>query len=938
MLMRFFRPKWQHRDAGVRLEAVRALPIGDRVLSEVVLNDADAQVRRQAVRQLNDISLLEQLLSSDGDNEIRALALKRLGGWLAGYEADSPALEQRIRLIDKCAQPAVAEYLLRHGDDVALRQRALERVERQALLGDIALEDASGELRVAALERINQGSTLERVAKQARGKDKRIARIARERLDAMRLAEERPRRLLEICDQIAALADAGGLDITGYRRLLNEWQTLLGGDTDTETARRFEAGCAAFDKAHEAYRMAVEFSARQRELCERAEQLLVELSADALDLGGIETAIAMLEDGWRQVEQEPGEVSDALAVRFREAARQLRARLGQRIEEQVERERLHQLLADLEQLAGDEEGLSEGGLHSIERHWQEATRGGRKNSHTAAAHDRYHGLMEKARQRLLSRRAEQQALHEELNRCLDDLQSALEQGKLQQAISAHDKARVRLERLALLGENNQRQQKRLQQLAGRMRELRDWRRFGTNCARDELLAQAQSLLSVEQDPLRLLESIRKLREDWRELDRKDGVAPQALWEDFDQALAAAHEPVKAHFDRQSEIHEAHRREREAFLDALQQFYEAIDWESPDWGAIDKRARQAQNHWTRMGGVDAAGWKPLNQRFRGLFKLLDERLEKERARDIKRREGLIALVERLQNEHDLKQALAQVKEAQASWKPSVSVQRKIEQALWQRFNEACQRVYARRNEQAQQRRSEENALFGQRQALCARLAELLNQPSALEVEGEVEALVQQWQALDKGRGKAFAQVEKQFDGSVRDYRRACADELKRQQAVQLELMAEKGRLCDEVGTRTQQGEPQSDEIAARWQAMPPLDDSALEQRMQQRFTASAVGVDAQVLVENTAQRGEWLLTLEWLSGVDSPAELADARMALQVARLQEEMKKSSADTERSAEIAQLLKACVTTGPIAADKVESFHQRMQVIVKAVAGREV
>ena len=91
----------------------------------------------------------------------------------------------------------------------------MQRVEREALLGDIALNDKDAGLRVAAIERITQKSTLERVAKNARTKDKRVSGVAREKLEKLAAEADRPARLQQrarnVCITLAALAQSKDL-------------------------------------------------------------------------------------------------------------------------------------------------------------------------------------------------------------------------------------------------------------------------------------------------------------------------------------------------------------------------------------------------------------------------------------------------------------------------------------------------------------------------------------------------------------------------------------------------------------------------------------------------------------------------------------------------------------------------------------------------------
>jgi len=66
------RPEWQHPDAAVRAEAVLRLPASDHELVlALAREDADARVRRAAVKRLGEVAVLAEIAASDADPGVR---------------------------------------------------------------------------------------------------------------------------------------------------------------------------------------------------------------------------------------------------------------------------------------------------------------------------------------------------------------------------------------------------------------------------------------------------------------------------------------------------------------------------------------------------------------------------------------------------------------------------------------------------------------------------------------------------------------------------------------------------------------------------------------------------------------------------------------------------------------------------------------------------
>src|SRR4051812_40572504 len=96
-----FKPKWKHSNPDVRAEAVRAL--GDDqsdVLATVARSDADARVRRIAVKRIVDADVLTDVASKDPDESLRKAAIEKAEEVLvsAAVAGDDRALESLTKL------------------------------------------------------------------------------------------------------------------------------------------------------------------------------------------------------------------------------------------------------------------------------------------------------------------------------------------------------------------------------------------------------------------------------------------------------------------------------------------------------------------------------------------------------------------------------------------------------------------------------------------------------------------------------------------------------------------------------------------------------------------------------------------------------------------------------------------------------------------------
>ncbi|HET7746021.1 MAG TPA: hypothetical protein VFM29_01890, partial [Vicinamibacteria bacterium] len=78
---RFRQPEWKHADPAVRVAAIRRLgPADHEVLLGIVKTEADASMRRVAVRKLSDPVVLAEVARGDQDEGVRETAAEILAG------------------------------------------------------------------------------------------------------------------------------------------------------------------------------------------------------------------------------------------------------------------------------------------------------------------------------------------------------------------------------------------------------------------------------------------------------------------------------------------------------------------------------------------------------------------------------------------------------------------------------------------------------------------------------------------------------------------------------------------------------------------------------------------------------------------------------------------------------------------------------------------
>jgi exonuclease SbcC len=934
ILSRFLKPKWQTTDPEARNPASPAL------------ESPDPALRHTALERLKDLDQLQTLAREDTDAGVRAAALERYQFLLAGKAPDGPSLPDRLaRLLE--ADPGLIDFLLRHAVEPELRLAALERTNAEATLVEIAVQDPQMDVRLAALGRVSEPESLDQIARQSRNRDKRIYRQARERLDALVAEKVRANHIERLCAEMENLRWDGesGLNAGRFPKLEQEWR-------DQELAAPMELR-ERYTEARARFLAERQASASRRtqrlELIASLDTLLERLrqageSSHELD-ASVQYATHEAPAAWAYF----GPVQDSEGRRLEQHFQQLveaiqeQQRLLHR--NQVRALHLREALRQADKLLQQVSEVHDTDLKQLQQHWESLERPESRPLATQLQ-GQFDGMLDKLRARIQRQVQERGQEWQELQELTTQLEAAIDNGQSQQAMTLHEQARQRLKRnIGLSRAQMSRIDERLQNCAGRIGELRDWRRWGAHQAREQLCTTAESLIGLELDPTEIAQRIQQARDAWKVLDHREGAASKGLWKRFNDACERAYIPCQAYFEAQSRERQQSLEKKIALCEQLEQFEAATDWLRVDWREADRLHRRAQEQWYKLGPVNRADRKSLDRRFQQILQRLDTRLGAERERERERRQQLIQQVQALVDSTDLRAAIETAKRAQAEWHPTVQAAPRQEQALWKAFRAACDAVFARRQAEQQAVDGERQGNLASKLALCAELEALIRIDDAqlAQARGRLQAIQQSWEAIGPAPKTEQRTLDQRFENVLRQFGQR-EQTMRRNRAQQTARhLRERARQCAQVEALLAGAPVDADVLAPfqqTWAALPAL-PAALLEPMQRRFAAACQALvgpgesarELQTTLEaNLERKKTWCICMEIVAGVESPPAFASLRMEYQVARLSASLAGAASKSNVLYDPQQLQEQWRLTGALPADQEVELDDRFMNAVRA------
>ncbi len=730
MLSKLFsrKPRLDADNPAVRLAALAALDDDEQAtFARVFKEDADQEVRLGALARL---TRPETILEALGESDVTEQALARL---LAIIDDETPEAVRR--------DPAVlrAALVCAETPDDAIRVASL-------IVGDVARAEALAEnpranVRQAVTEATWDLRALVELEKSARGHDKSMHRIARDRLATLRAASTRRDEEDTLTEHLLATAVALANDDPHYdaRRdaIERDWARHLEAVQATDGVlsrsgivardvnaihRRFparrpvpkvpEAPVADFDGLLVATQALSESIAGA-----------IATGADENTLAGLKRAADDLANSWNSgADVQPA--GDALSARFREAMASANTRIHLV-------ERALALAPEVQAILGDDvlspHSPQADGIDSFARRVHRQLD---DVDHLLGRYAWPEDLPEPEeiaalgqRQRDLAKVAEQSedradALVDEVAALIPELRQRIEDGAVHDASEQDRRVRDLVKRLPRA--KAQRFNAELAELGSRIRELREWRTYAQAPKREALCQQAEDVADNPLDPHEQMRLIKSLRAQWNELGPVDTRRDRDTKRRFDRAAERAFEPCREYFKEQAERRMFNLEQRRAIVTALEDYVANNDWDHADWRGVEQVLRQARAEWRNYHPVDRKTGRDLAERFEQLADEIHHHLKQEWERNIALKEAIVAEAVQVRESHERVTDQAETMKAlQRRWKGVGPVPRRADQRLWKEFREECDAVFEARSV-VHDRHSQRRQIIADAEALITEL--------------------------------------------------------------------------------------------------------------------------------------------------------------------------------------------------------------------------
>ena len=225
-------------------------------------------------------------------------------------------------------------------------------------------------------------------------------------------------------------------------------------------------------------------------------------------------------------------------------------------------------------------------------------------------------------------------------------------------------------------------------------DLRDYD-FKKNLEQKEQIIADAVTLGKEGDIVAAFRKLQELHANWRQIGPVAKELREEIWNRFKEATLVVNRRYQTYFEERT----AREAENEAGKIAICERVEALDFSNlktfAAWDEMTEKLKQAQEDWKKLGFASRKMNNALFNRFRAtcdtFFALKAEyfrQVKEELAANLAAKLALVEKAEALKDSTDWKDATDQFVELQKEWKTIGTVPKKHSEAVWKRFQTAC----------------------------------------------------------------------------------------------------------------------------------------------------------------------------------------------------------------------------------------------------------
>lgn len=861
----FKKPNWKHKDANIRATSVAADTTDELInqLANISQNDESEIVRLAALRRLKDYTLITNIAKNDSHKTVSSAAYKMLQDWFKKSQD-----EQQLAIIKQLTDAKTIEIAAEHSENKAIREYCISKISKQGLLGDLLVNEKDKDLRKMLVDKIDKPATLKRIVKLIKNKDKTSFKAIQAKLendgDTIKIINS---KALELCEQMEKLIhNASTSSKNDVDKLDAKWQELSSDHDLTEMKQRYEG----------AHRTAsLTFDPKQRDAFldkQRQQKITSKISQLKDSLKDSEN------NTWEQIQTKISKYSGfdlshatpEQKTEFNEFLDTLKALRDSKTNEQELPEKLLEIADKLDATLKHKYNQPDQ-ITNFRKMWESQAQKVKSSSAFSTLKNRFDTAMLKLAEKVENSAALRDEAAKNAVAGIEKVSKLIKEGHLADAKVAINKI-AENKKIAGFHQLIKDHKFDFDAVWNELKELRQWQTWSNDKIRIRLIEELKELIGTGTHPDALLKKMKESNKQWKDMEDHEklegdryNVRNQELYTQFRAVQEALFTPAKEFFEKRSEIWDNELAQVETNVQALFDV-DLIETSDRD---LARQVRDAIKQLRSLDKIPPKNRGKIAAKIRSGIARIDEHLQESYKTAASRKEKLIIRAQELIDLEDLDSAIEQAKSLQQEWKNAGIVQQAQERKLWKSFRKANDAVFNRIKQQRDQVKAENKDLMDQAALLIATCDKnIKSEKEAHNINNLIERFKDDWSGLSiENRGlqsKANNLIEASFKKMATLANSEIINALKNSQKY--------AAICQDL----ELGKIEQEKAQEKWDKLKPLADKKMAKELSKRFENTNNTND-----NFQPEANNILISGEYLTGLASPDEYKEERLAYQV---------------------------------------------------------
>ena len=914
----FNKPKWKNKDAKIRAIAINTDDSTElkAQLTNISQNDESELVRSAALKRLDDYTLIAKIAENDTHKSVKNSAYKILQDWFKNNDS-----EQQLQIIKKINDNTTIELAASLSSNKEMRQYCINKITKQGLLGDLLLNEKDKDLRQLIVSKINKPATLKRIAKLIKNKDKTSFKAIQEKLeddgDIIKIINS---KALELCEQMEKLIHNPNTSNKADVDKINiKWLELKKDNTLNKFTQRFEG----------AYRTAsLTFDPKQRdEFLTQQRQQRINSKISELKTSLKDHQNASWEELQTQISKYSGfdltHANSEQNTEFETLLNELKTQRDSQSKQQDLPEKLLEIADKLDATLKHKYNQPNQ-IVEFRKLWDRHASSATKNTAFNTLRLRF----DKAILNLAEKVENSAKLRDEAAKnavtALPQAKALIKDGSLAEAKIAINKIATN-KKIAGFHQLIKDNKFEFDAVWNELKELRKWQTWSNDKIRIRIIEELKQLIGTGTHPDAILKKMKESNSQWKDMEEHEklegdryGIRNMELYSQFRTVQEILFKPAQKFFEKRSEIWGNELAQVEV---SIKELHEVNLQETSDRD-LSHMVRNAIKLLRNLDKIPPKVRGKCAAKIRSGTARIDAHLKESYKVAERRKQKLIEHALELVELEDLDAAIEQAKALQQDWKGAGIIHQTQERKLWKAFRKANDAVFNRIKIQRDQVKQENQELIGQASLLISECeTNIKKEKTAHNINSLIEKFKDDWSALKIENRGLLNKADKLIESSqIKIASLANSETVDLLKNIQKHAIVCQNLELEKIDTNQAQ---------QKWGKLKPISNKKSNAKLDKRFQQALSEKNNANYIQTAATI---LIAAEYLSGIASPDEYKDQRLAYQVEELSKRMS-GEESTDSTDKAQQLLLDWFSLNGADANFIKTNDKRIKQVIKSL-----